>query len=107
MIGLYANRLGDDLEVVVREETGPEDPAHVAVSAELGTARRGLIEVNGDELPDEVRDAAADADNEVRDALLVLDAGVDEGRNKDRGEAGQDGLAWTYPSGSGGAVSPE
>lgn len=86
-------RLGDDLEVVVHEETGPEDPAHVPVGAELGAARGGLVEVDGDELPDEVGDGAADGDDEVRGSLIVRDAGVDEGRDEDGSESGQDGLA--------------
>lgn len=83
VVVLHTSRLGDDLEVVVHEETGPEDPAHVAVGTELGAARLGAVEVDSDELPDEVRNAAADADDEEGHALLVLDTGVDEGGDKD------------------------
>jgi hypothetical protein len=89
----FSDRLGNDLEVVVEEKTGPEDPAHVAVGTELAAARCGGVEVNGGELPDEVGDAAADGESEVPEALAVLDTGVDERADEDGGEDGEDRLA--------------
>jgi hypothetical protein len=103
--GVVGARLGDKFDVICRHDADPYREAEESVRLELAPTIRAVVEVDGDELPREVRRSEADGNEPVRPAEANVDTSICERGHDARGEDREDRLD-AVPKKEGSALYP-